>query len=224
MIKVSCPSCNAAYDVDEHRLPARRASDALSEMSARAFQVHRDGSTAKTGGGAAPASSGNLRQGESPRRSAWAPARRRLPLRVRRPRRRPRTRLLRSKKAPSDLPAPYARGGGRSARAVRRWGPTRDLPALRRPAAARSISTRSPTPGYCRSARAEEAKDAVSPSGFRSICRHGSSGASQIARRHRSSSAHAPRRHLRDRPTNSHASSPGPRDRPNRRRDLYPWR
>ncbi|UCH30460.1 MAG: zinc-ribbon domain-containing protein, partial [Myxococcales bacterium] len=55
MIKVSCPSCNASYDVDENRLP----EDGLRMRCPKceeSFQVHRDGTTAKTGGGAAPAS------------------------------------------------------------------------------------------------------------------------------------------------------------------------
>ena len=55
MIKVSCPSCNASYDVDKNRLPA----DGLRMRCPKceeSFQVHRDGSTAKAGGGAAPAS------------------------------------------------------------------------------------------------------------------------------------------------------------------------
>lgn len=54
MIKVSCPSCNAAYDVDENRLPKDGLRMRCPKCEER-FQVHRDGSTAKTGGGAAPA-------------------------------------------------------------------------------------------------------------------------------------------------------------------------
>ncbi len=53
MIKVSCPSCNAAYDVDEHRLPEDGLRMRCPKCS-ESFQVHRDGSTAKTGGGSAP--------------------------------------------------------------------------------------------------------------------------------------------------------------------------
>jgi len=53
MIKVSCPSCNAAYDVDEHRLPDDGLRMRCPKCS-ESFQVHRDGSTAKSGGGAAP--------------------------------------------------------------------------------------------------------------------------------------------------------------------------
>ena len=53
MIKVSCPSCKAAYDVDEHRLPDDGLRMRCPKCS-ESFQVHRDGSTAKSGGGAAP--------------------------------------------------------------------------------------------------------------------------------------------------------------------------
>ena len=53
MINVSCPSCNASYDVDEHRLPEDGLRMRCPKCS-ESFQVHRDGSTAKTGGGAAP--------------------------------------------------------------------------------------------------------------------------------------------------------------------------
>ena len=56
MIKVSCPSCNAAYDVDEHRLPDGGLRMRCPKCS-ESFQVHRDGSTAKAGGGAAPGAS-----------------------------------------------------------------------------------------------------------------------------------------------------------------------
>ena len=55
MIKVSCPSCNAAYDVDENRLPASGLRMRCPKCE-ESFQVHRDGSTAKSGGGASPAS------------------------------------------------------------------------------------------------------------------------------------------------------------------------
>jgi len=55
MIKVSCPSCNAAYDVDEKRLPTNGLRMRCPKCE-ESFQVHRDGSTAKTGGGASPAS------------------------------------------------------------------------------------------------------------------------------------------------------------------------
>lgn len=53
MIKVSCPSCSASYEVDPNRLP----KDGLRMRCPKcneSFQVHRDGSTAKAGGGAAP--------------------------------------------------------------------------------------------------------------------------------------------------------------------------
>lgn len=53
MIKVSCPSCNSSYDVDEHRLPDDGLRMRCPKCS-ESFQVHRDGSTAKSGGGAAP--------------------------------------------------------------------------------------------------------------------------------------------------------------------------
>ncbi len=56
MIKVSCPSCNASYDVDEHRLPESGLRMRCPKCS-ESFQVHRDGSTAKAGGGAAPGAS-----------------------------------------------------------------------------------------------------------------------------------------------------------------------
>ncbi|MFW2389904.1 MAG: tetratricopeptide repeat protein [Polyangiales bacterium] len=61
MIKVSCPSCDASYDVDEHRLPDNGLRMRCPKCS-ESFQVHRDGSTAKAGGGAAPA-------GASPKRA-----------------------------------------------------------------------------------------------------------------------------------------------------------
>jgi len=53
MIKVSCPSCNASYDVDEDRLPEDGLRMRCPKCS-ESFQVHRDGSTAKSGGGTAP--------------------------------------------------------------------------------------------------------------------------------------------------------------------------
>ena len=56
MIKVSCPSCNASYDVDEVRLPDGGLRMRCPKCS-ESFQVHRDGSTAKAGGGAAPVAS-----------------------------------------------------------------------------------------------------------------------------------------------------------------------
>lgn len=52
MIKVSCPSCSASYEVDQSRLP----KDGLRMRCPKcneSFHVHRDGSTAKSGGGAA---------------------------------------------------------------------------------------------------------------------------------------------------------------------------
>ncbi|MBW2510244.1 MAG: zinc-ribbon domain-containing protein, partial [Deltaproteobacteria bacterium] len=55
MIKVSCPSCNAAYDVDERRLPASGLRMRCPKCE-ESFQVHPDGSRAKSGGGASPAS------------------------------------------------------------------------------------------------------------------------------------------------------------------------
>ena len=54
MIRVSCPSCNASYDVDENRLPATGLRMRCPKC-AESFQVHRDGSVAKSGGGEAPA-------------------------------------------------------------------------------------------------------------------------------------------------------------------------
>jgi cellulose synthase operon protein C len=53
MIKVSCPACNASYDVDEHRLPENGLRMRCPKCS-ESFQVRRDGVTAKSGGGAAP--------------------------------------------------------------------------------------------------------------------------------------------------------------------------
>jgi predicted Zn finger-like uncharacterized protein len=53
MIKVSCPSCSASYDVDEDRLPEDGLRMRCPKCS-ESFQVHRDGSTAKSGGGIAP--------------------------------------------------------------------------------------------------------------------------------------------------------------------------
>jgi predicted Zn finger-like uncharacterized protein len=54
MIKVSCPSCNASYDVDENRLPDSGLRMRCPKC-AESFQVHHDGSVAKSGGGKAPA-------------------------------------------------------------------------------------------------------------------------------------------------------------------------
>ncbi|NNK05899.1 MAG: tetratricopeptide repeat protein [Myxococcales bacterium] len=56
MINVGCPSCNTSYDVDEDRLPEGGLRMRCPKCS-ESFQVHRDGSTAKVGGGAAPAAS-----------------------------------------------------------------------------------------------------------------------------------------------------------------------
>jgi predicted Zn finger-like uncharacterized protein len=53
MIKVSCPSCDASYDVDEHRLPEHGLRMRCPRCS-DTFRVDRDGSTAKAGGRAAP--------------------------------------------------------------------------------------------------------------------------------------------------------------------------
>ena len=53
MIKVSCPACQASYDVDESRLPAEGLRMRCPKCS-ESFQVHRDGSVAKSGGGAMP--------------------------------------------------------------------------------------------------------------------------------------------------------------------------
>ena len=77
MIKVSCPSCNAAYEVDESRLPADGLRMRCPKCS-ESFQVHRDGSTAKSGGGAAPGAKKPLRRkptqvGIGPNASAAAP-------------------------------------------------------------------------------------------------------------------------------------------------------
>ena len=55
MINVSCPSCGSSYDVDEQRLPEDGLRMRCPKCS-ESFQVHRDGSTAKSGGGAAPGS------------------------------------------------------------------------------------------------------------------------------------------------------------------------
>ncbi len=65
MIKVSCPSCSASYDVDEKRLPDDGLRMRCPKCS-ESFQVHRDGSTAKAGGGARPAAS------QPPKRKATA--------------------------------------------------------------------------------------------------------------------------------------------------------
>ena len=56
MIKVSCPSCSASYDVDEKRLPDEGLRMRCPKCS-ESFQVYRDGSTARAGGGAGPAAS-----------------------------------------------------------------------------------------------------------------------------------------------------------------------
>lgn len=61
MIKVSCPACNASYDVDEHRLPESGLRMRCPKCS-ESFQVHRDGSTAKIGGGAAPGATKRARR------------------------------------------------------------------------------------------------------------------------------------------------------------------
>lgn len=54
MIKVSCPSCNASYDVDENRLPEDGLRMRCPKCS-ESFQVRRDGATKKAGAGAASA-------------------------------------------------------------------------------------------------------------------------------------------------------------------------
>lgn len=91
MIKVSCPSCSASYEVDEHRLPDNGLRMRCPKCS-ESFQVHRDGSTAKSGGGAAPGSVRPPRRkptqvGIGPNLPPPAPA---------------------AKSLPSDLPAPAA--------------------------------------------------------------------------------------------------------------------
>jgi len=91
MIKVSCPSCNAAYDVDEHRLPDDGLRMRCPKCS-ESFQVHRDGSTAKSGGGAAP--SARKRPRRKPTQVGLGP---KVP---------PPTPAAAIKSPPSDLPAP----------------------------------------------------------------------------------------------------------------------
>jgi len=91
MINVSCPSCNASYDVDEHRLPDEGLRMRCPKCS-ESFQVHRDGSTAKSGGGAAPGARKRPRRkptqvGLGPKAPPPAPA-------------------AAIKSPPSDLPAP----------------------------------------------------------------------------------------------------------------------
>ena len=54
MIKVSCPSCHSTYEVDENRLPTGGLRMRCPKCS-ESFQVHPDGSIAKSGGGASPA-------------------------------------------------------------------------------------------------------------------------------------------------------------------------
>jgi predicted Zn finger-like uncharacterized protein len=53
MIKVSCPSCDASYDVDEHRLPEHGLRMRCPKCS-DSFRVDRDGSTVKALGEPAP--------------------------------------------------------------------------------------------------------------------------------------------------------------------------
>jgi predicted Zn finger-like uncharacterized protein len=91
MIKVSCPSCNAAYDVDEHRLPNDGLRMRCPKCS-ESFQVHRDGSTAKSGGGAAPGAQKRPRR--KPTQVGLGPQ---VP---------PPTPAAAIKSPPSDLPAP----------------------------------------------------------------------------------------------------------------------
>ena len=71
MIKVSCPSCNAAYDVDELRLPKDGLRMRCPKCS-ESFQVHRDGSTAKSSGGAAPGAM--KRPGQKPTKVGLGPS------------------------------------------------------------------------------------------------------------------------------------------------------
>jgi len=91
MIKVSCPSCNASYDVDERRLPEDGLRMRCPKCS-ESFQVHRDGSTAKSGGGAAPAA--NKRPRRKPTQVGLGPQ---VP---------PAAPAAAIKSPPSDLPAP----------------------------------------------------------------------------------------------------------------------
>jgi predicted Zn finger-like uncharacterized protein len=53
MIKVSCPSCDASYDVDEHRLPEHGLRMRCPKCG-DSFRVDRDGSAVKAGGEAVP--------------------------------------------------------------------------------------------------------------------------------------------------------------------------
>jgi len=91
MIKVSCPSCKAAYDVDEQRLPDDGLRMRCPKCS-ESFQVHRDGSTAKSGGGAAPGAQKRPRR--KPTQVGLGPQ---AP---------PPTPAAAIKSPPSDLPAP----------------------------------------------------------------------------------------------------------------------
>jgi predicted Zn finger-like uncharacterized protein len=114
MIKVSCPSCNASYDVDEHRLPDDGLRMRCPKCS-ESFQVHRDGSTAKSGGGAAPGAAKRPRRkptqvGLGPQVPPPAPAEA-------------------TKSPPSDLPAAVADPGDVDLPAPFTGGEFADLPA-----------------------------------------------------------------------------------------------
>jgi predicted Zn finger-like uncharacterized protein len=91
MIKVSCPSCSASYDVDQQRLPEDGLRMRCPKCS-ESFQVHRDGSTAKSGGGAAPGAKKRTRR--KPTQVGIGPN---LP---------PPTPAAALKSPPSNLPAP----------------------------------------------------------------------------------------------------------------------
>ncbi|TFH27306.1 MAG: hypothetical protein E4H00_09665, partial [Myxococcales bacterium] len=110
MIKVSCPSCNSSYDVDEHRLPADGLRMRCPKCS-ESFQVHPDGSTVKSGGGAAPGA--RKRPQRKPTQVGLGP---RVP--------RPPGAAIHS--PPSDLPAP---AGEVDLPAPRSGGEFADLPA-----------------------------------------------------------------------------------------------
>ena len=152
MIKVSCPSCNAAYDVDENRLPANGLRMRCPKCE-ESFQVHRDGSTAKTGGGASPASIKPARRkptqvGMGPSKGPPVPPS-------------PPARAAAPKKAPSDLPmpaeeidlpAPFEGGGYADLPAPKTGGRSLDFDPFADPGIA--------------DLPAPKAKDEVSPSGF----------------------------------------------------------
>ncbi len=123
MIKVSCPSCNAAYDVDEHRLPDDGLRMRCPKCSER-FNVHRDGSTEKSAGGSAPSGAAKQTQrkatrvGLGPGAPPPAPSAAAIDSRLR---------DLPAHAGDVDLPAPFSRGQSHDLPAPKKGGRSLDF-------------------------------------------------------------------------------------------------